>query len=179
MEAKKKALPAWAILAMICAVAGLLLGVVNAVTEGPIAEGAVAAANEARKTLFPDADRFESVAVGADSGITECFEAYAGGTMLGHVARLTVPGSQADIEVTVGIRPDDTLTGIQVGGTSFAETAGLGAKVKEEPFRSQFVDLKLPAVLKENIDAVTSATISSRAVTDAVNKAADFVGGIR
>lgn len=179
METKKKALPAWVILMMICAGAGLLLGIVNAVTQGPIAEGTAAAANEARRTLFPDADRFEIVEVGADSGIMECFEAYAGDTLLGHVARLTVAGSQADIEVTVGIKPDDSLSGIQVGGASFAETAGLGAKIKDEPFRSQFVDLKLPAALNENVDAITSATISSRAVVDAVNKAAEFVAAVR
>ena len=78
----------------------------------------------------------------------------------------------------VGMDSSGVITGINVGGSNFSETAGLGAKVKNDDFKDQFKGLMPPVILNEDVDAVTAATISSRAVTDAVNKACDYLEGL-
>ena len=156
---------------LIAAIAGLALGVTNAVTAGPIAEQSVLAADLARRTVLPEAVTFEKAdnAEGLD-------EAYIGldaaGTVVGAAGKLTVAGYGGEIEVTVGLDTDGTLTGVSIGGPNFKETAGLGAKTKDAAFSGQFAGKTAPVALRKNggeIDAVTSATISSTACTNAVN----------
>ena len=94
---------------------------------------------------------------------------------------MTVNGYGGKIEVTVGMSVDGMITGISVGGSEFSETPGLGEKTKSIEFRSRFLGLKFDpenpfkaekTPQKENeIQAVTSATISSQAVTDGVDTA--------
>ena len=88
---------------------------------------------------------------------------------------MTVTGFGGPIEVTVGVDTHGTVTGLSVGGSSFAETAGLGAKAKEPAFTDQFVGKTAPLTLKVDVDAISGATITSRAVTDGVNTAAAAV----
>ena len=84
-------------------------------------------------------------------------------------------GSQADISFSVGIQNDGTLNGYSI--TSISETPGLGVLVQEEPFYSQFEGkseesyavVKTAPAADNEIQAVTGATISSRAVTNGVN----------
>ena len=75
----KLRLPAWSILLIICIVVGGALGVVNGLTEGPIAQQAVEAANAARRASFPEADDFEEIVLTADSGADACFTALKDG----------------------------------------------------------------------------------------------------
>ncbi len=177
----------WRLL-VIALVAGLALGVVHAVTEQPIAKQALAAAEEARKTVLPQAAAFEpnadeTVYVGRD----------AAGAVVGFVTSGETKGFGGVIEVTVGLSVDGTITGISVGGSGFKETAGLGAKTKDAAFTDQFIGKsdELTAVkhgtasTDQQIDAVSGATISSRAVTNEVNALtailtafqADYAGG--
>ena len=107
----------------------------------------------------------------------------AGEKVVGYVSQITVKGYKGPVEVTVGLDPDLVLTGISVGGSDFAETAGLGAKAKEPAFQSQFAGKKTPVfVIKtggtpgdNTVDAITAATITSNAVRDAVNTVAKYV----
>ena len=88
-------------------------------------------------------------------------------------------GYGGDIQVSVGIQSDGTVTGVSF--LSLSETAGLGMKAKEPSFYEQYVG-KNPtkfAVSKdggdgEQIDALSGATITSRAVTGAVNAALGY-----
>lgn len=77
------------------------------------------------------------------------------------------------IEVMTGIRPDGTVSGVTI--LSMSETPGLGAKTKESSFLRQYTGANAPdlAVNKDGgtVNAVSGATISSRAVTEAVNSA--------
>jgi len=83
-------------------------------------------------------------------------------------------GFGGDIGVMVGFNlQTDTLTGI--GILTHQETPGLGARITESAFTSNFNDKALTAVFKVKkddgeIDAVSGATNSSRGVCDAVNK---------
>lgn len=168
-------LPAWAVLTVIALCAALLLSVTYQATKDVIAARAQTDAAAARLALLPEADRFE--AVDAPDGLTEVYRALnERGETAGFIAVLAVNGFGGEIEVTVGIDTAGCLTGVRVGGTQFSETPGLGAKAREAAFTDQFVGLAAPVALSKDggtVDAVTSATITSRAIVLAVNTAAD------
>ena len=168
-------LPAWAVLTVIALCAALLLSVTYQATKDVIAARAQTDAAAARLALLPEADRFE--AVDAPDGLTEVYRALnVRGETAGFIAVLAVNGFGGELEVTVGIDTAGCLTGVRVGGTQFSETPGLGAKAREAAFTDQFVGLAAPVALSKDggtVDAVTSATITSRAIVLAVNTAAD------
>lgn len=97
------------------------------------------------------------------------------GTLLGYVLTVTSrEGYGGDITFTMGIRLDGTLNGISI--LSISETAGLGMKAEavlkpqfENKNVSQFTYTKSGAVSDDQIDAISGATITTNAVTTAVN----------
>ncbi len=99
----------------------------------------------------------------------------------------TTKGFGGDIYMLVGFYLDGTMAGYKV--IEHKETPGLGSKMNEDKFRNQFENLFLhdeDIALKQDggkIDAITSATITSRAVIDAINRAKDtyekFIKGIK
>ena len=172
----KLRLPAWAVLLLICVAVGGALGVVNTLTEGPIARQAVEAANAARRESFADADAFEQLELAGDSGVDTCYMAMKDGQLAGYVAQVTVTGFGGPIEIHVGMDLEQNITGINVGGSGFAETPGLGAKAKDADFTDQFAGLSIPTQLgSDGLDAITGATITSGAVSSGVNKAGYFI----
>ena len=170
----KKKMPAWLALLIITLIAGLLLGLTNYITKDKIADVAMRAANESRIVVFPEADDFKQQEVD-DSSIDNYYLALLNEKTIGYTSQATVQGYGGEIEVIVGMDLEGKITGISVGGPNFSETAGLGSKTKEPEFTSQFVGLTTPLVVKENINAVSSATISSTAVTKAVNICVDYM----
>ncbi len=160
-------------LLLITLVAGLALGFTNEVTKGPIAEEALRKAEEARRTVLPAAEAFERLE--QPDGVDSAYVGLKGGDKAGYTATVTVKGYGGPIEVTVGMDLNGVVTGVNVGGSGFAETAGLGAKTKEPWFTEQFSGVEPPVVLGENVDAITAATISSRAVASGVNAAAEYM----
>ncbi len=156
----------WKLLA-IALIAGLALGVVYAVTKEPIALQEVEAANAARRTVLPAADTFT---------LEEDGQIYAGcdasGAVVGYTLAGVCQGYGGEIEVTVGVDLDGVITGVNIGGTNFSETAGLGAETKKPKFYEQFAGMSGDIAIQKDggeVVAVTSATISSRAVTNQVN----------
>ena len=172
-------------------VLGFILGAVNEITKAPIAAANKAAQEAAYKEVFPDADSFEAYA-GFDTGkaaevlaaggyandeiISVNTAQDASGSAVGYVITVTShEGSQADITFSVGIRSDGTVNGYSV--TSISETPGLGMLVNEDSFKTQFNDknqeafvlVKSAPAAENEVEAVTGATISSRAVTNGVN----------
>ena len=167
-----------------CLVAALLLAVFNMITEGPIAENALRAAQETRSRLLSDAASFEQIELEEGSAMDSCYEGFdANGESVGYVVETTVGGYAGEIVVTVGLDADNVITGINVGGDNFSETAGLGAKAKEASFTDQFVGESVPLTLAKGttglqdgvIDAISGATITSTAVNGGVNSAGKFV----
>ena len=105
----------------------------------------------------------------------------ANGEVVGYIATETVMGFANNIEVTVASDKDAKLFGINVGGASFEETPGLGAKSKEPAFMDQFAGKEMPVDLVKNegeIDAITAATITSSAVVRGVNAAGSKIGAL-
>lgn len=173
--ALKKRLPSWCVLALVCLIVAGILSVVSCITDEPIALRAQEKAFAARREAFAAADEFKPMELDADSSVDECFEAYKDGELAGYVAKITVTGCQGPIEIQAGFDLDARIQAISCGGQKFAETSGLGAKVKEHKFRDQFSGLTAPVAIGETVDAVTGATISSSAVVNGVNTAGEFI----
>lgn len=174
----KKGLPAWAKLALIALVAGLLLGFTNELTAPAIAAQNEMQAEAARRAVLPQAEDFEPLQAQAGAGVDACFAGKSGGALAGYVATVTTKGYGGEIEVTVGMGVDGAITGISVGGANFSETMGLGARTRDPEFTGQFQGLKAPLTLNQDVDAITSATISSNAVVGAVNAACAYMEGL-
>lgn len=123
---------------------------------------------------------------GTDAGdysITAVEEAYdAAGTLVGYVVKGTTVGYNAEepIELETIISADGTLV-VSIDVLRQKETEYLGEKIATDAFKGQFTGRYLPVVLAGEtaqgspIDAVSKATISSKAVVDGVNRAQEFV----
>lgn len=171
-------------------VLGCVLGIVYGITKEPIEEGKRAAAQEAYQAVFADADSFEPYAdfdkelaaelmsdYEYEDEITDVVSAMSyDGEILGYVITVIAKdASQDNITFSVGIRNDGTVNGYSI--TSIAETPGLGIKAKDEEFYSQFEDKQVPEfyVVKsapaseEEIEAISGATITSKAMANGVN----------
>ena len=64
------------------------------------------------------------------------------------------------------------IASLTVGDDDFNETNGLGSKVREEAFTSQFIGMAVP-VKAADVELVSGATVSSEAVIEAINKATE------
>ena len=179
------------ILTAITLVAGILLGLVYEITKEPIALAKEAAKKEAYQQVMADADAFEGLELVEDaikqveetvesSGciINELVEAKANGETVGYVVTTTTSeGYGGEIQISVGILTDGTVNGVAI--LSIGETAGLGMKATEEEFYGQYAgkNVELFSVTKtgasadHEIDALSGATITSNAMTKAVNSA--------
>ena len=158
---------------VICAVAAGLLAAVNSVTESKIAANAAETANEARKGVLPAADNFEEKTL--DDGTVYC-KGTSDGETSGYVFTVSSSGYGGEIELTVGINSDGAVTGLTI--LSINETPGLGMNAKKDSFISQYIDKSGSLSVVKNktpgnseILAITSATVTSKAVTNAVNNA--------
>lgn len=173
----KRKPPAWLILWLITMSAAFLLGATNEMTAEMIQQRSLEEKEAARNAVFSEADSFSVVTLehGDEQGIDECYAAMKDSSIIGYVCTVNEQGYGGPIEVISGIKTDGEITGITVGGSKFAETAGLGANTKQPAFITQFSGKKTPLTLKMDIDAVTGASISSGAVVKAVNEAAEFV----
>jgi len=100
------------------------------------------------------------------------------GNVVGYAFRNTQPGAQGLVEILGGVTADfSTVTGMEV--MSHSETPGLGAKITEPGFKSQFLnlavaDMKL-AKSGGKVDAISGATISSVTVITALHTGVDNV----
>lgn len=176
------------VLTLIAAGAGLLLSLVEAVTREPIAEQRRQETLRALAAVLPpidnapDADTVEMV-IGEDKRGREITRTFYRGRRDGQLAGIAFTviapdGYSGNITVMVGIRPDGTVTGIEI--LNHAETPGLGDKIEEPWFKEQFKGKSLESadwrVKKDGgeFDQITGATISPRAIVGAVKKGLEF-----
>lgn len=158
------------ILGAICLAATLVLAVTYEVTKPKIEEQFASEEKESLEIIMPGTDNFVEKSV---DGI-EYFEAHKGNALIGYCVRVTGNGYGGYIRMLVGVEPNGIIKGVEV--IEQYETPGLGAKIDEtkpgekDPwFLRQFKGKQVSTLaVKKNIDAITGATISSKAVTDAV-----------
>ena len=181
------------ILTAITVVSGLLLGIVYGITKEPIAEAQENTKQEAYRSVLSDASSFETMedfdaadaaSILEENGyssdeITEVAEGIDdSGETVGYVVNvMSHEAYDGDLEVSVGIAADGTVKGIEM--LSISETAGLGMKADEAEFKDQFKDKNVEKFTytksgesgDDKIDAISGATITTSAVTNAVDSA--------
>lgn len=165
-------------LLVITAVVAAALAGVNALTEDRIAAVKAENTRQAIEAVLPGGG--EEVPFTDSTGIVT--KVYASDT--GYAVEVTPAGFGAVIDMMVGIDREGRVLGIRI--ISHSETPGLGASAAAEnaagtAFRDQFAGLSGSlAVTKDGgqIDALTGATVTSRAVTAGVNAALDCVAGL-
>ena len=175
-------------LTVISLVVAALLGFVNSITAGKIAEIDAENTRIAMSAVAPEGSEFgdkievtdDMVAAAAtQSGkILELYPVTNGGAEAGYVMKISASGSQGTIVMMVGVDANKAITGISV--VSHAETSGIGTKVVGNetntagvPVLDQFVGLSGAGslVVGSNITAISGATVSTKGITMGANAA--------
>lgn len=174
------------ILFAITLIAGLLLGFVYELTKEPIRIQEEKAVQEACSAVFAEATKFEELDVSIDEELTgqlsdsgvkigTIYAAKDGDTLLGYVLQTTsTEGYGGNIVLYMGVTLDGSLNDISI--LEISETPGLGMqaeKVLAPQFHdknvSNFTYTKTGSKSESEIDAISGATITTKAVTNAVN----------
>jgi electron transport complex protein RnfG len=118
------------------------------------------------RNIFPDMSRHTFA--------NDIYTIYSDGTELGYAFLATGSGYGGEISILVALDNETSIKAITI--ISQSETPGLGSRITDSAFTSQFAGLNIDDVaLKQDggeIDAITGSTISSGAVVDAVRTAA-------
>ncbi len=175
------------ILFAITLISGLVLGFFHELTADPIAKQQAEAVRKACNAVFAEAASFEETEYTVSSELAEqlatdgvktgtVYKALASdGTLLGHVIEsASTKGYGGEIVLYLGVKTDGTLNDISI--LSISETPGLGMRAEEvlvpqfhDKSVSTFVYTKNGAAADNEIDAISGATITTKAVTAAVN----------
>lgn len=169
-------------LLIICIVVSALLALTEGVTRDSINAQIELAIAEAQKQVLPQATGFaeKTLATGGEGGITYYVGTDAAGTVCGYVFDVAAKGYGGDVTLMCGITREGTVSGIAVTGSN--ETPGVGKKAEAPEFLAQFYKeapengfeaVKGGGGAAGKIDAITGATVTSKAVTAAVNKAVE------
>jgi H+/Na+-translocating ferredoxin:NAD+ oxidoreductase subunit G len=191
------------VLFAITLIAGLALSLVYEVTKPIIDERELEAKTEAYQTVYSEASSFtedESLAADAESAaedllapngfsniqIDEVFIAVdSGDNPIGHVLSVsTGEGYGGTITISLGYSLDGTVKGLEF--LVFNESAGIGTRALEPEFKDQYVDkqvtdfvaTKSGASADNEIDVISGATVTTDAITDAVNAGLLFLNEV-
>ena len=161
-----------------CVIVAGLLGLVNGVTAGPIAEinwektqvamSAVAADPDNTtfaETPLENTQAMIDAATAAGGTLGDIYEAQVNGESAGYAITVSASGSQGTIEMMVGVDTEGTVTGVSI--VSHSETSGIGTKVmnNEDGVLDQFKGKSAAdgtLSVGTNVDAITGATVSTR-----------------
>lgn len=184
---------------LITLISGLGLSYVYEITKSPIALQAEQKALKANQAVFQEATSFEEdaelKALADSNDLVSISSDYAGVTIesiskaynssnefLGYnITVSTSAGYKDGIKFVYGYSVDGTVKGIEF--LAINETAGLGMKAKEPDFLNQFLDKKVEqftvvktgAAAEDQVDAISGATITSKAISNAVNAGIGFI----
>lgn len=169
-----------AVLAVICVVVALALSSTNALTKTRIDTLALEKQNEAMVKLMKG--EYEASTLTVDDEEINYHVVKKDGKTIGYIFKTIEKGYGGEITVMTAINTDASVAAVEIIDAS-GETPGLGQNVTKEDFYWQFKGLTHDIVAikggsadkaKNEINAVTGATISSKAVTKAVNTAIDY-----
>ena len=175
-------------LTVIALVVAALLGLVNSITAGKIAEIDAENTRVAMSAVVPEGSEFtdklditdDMTAAAASQGgkLMELYPMTTGGADNGYVMKISASGSQGSIVMMVGVDADKAITGISV--VSHSETSGIGTKVVGNepnaagvPVLDQFQGMTGAGslVVGKNIIAVSGATVSTKGINMGANAA--------
>ena len=172
-------------LLVICFMVALCLAFVNALTKDTINQRGKMDSENQRRQVMSEAESFKEIKEWKEkdqSGIIrEAYAAYNGQKLIGYVFTAFSKGYGGEITVTVGVGTDKKISGVRIGENK--ETPGLGTKTVEDSFINQYIGKNTQNKLKivkripfedNEIQAISGATISSKAVTSAVQASAEL-----
>jgi len=171
-------------LGLVALIASAALGYVYEITKEPIAAAKLAKKERSIKAVVPEyannpLEDMVMLKMGDNQDSLECYKAYNGDQLTGVAIRAQSPnGYSGAVWVMVGLLPDGTIHNAVV--LEHRETPGLGSKMSDPAFKDQFQgkdpDQFNLQVEKDggDVDAITGATISSRAFAQAVEKACQY-----
>ena len=128
--------------------------------------------NAKMQTILPGSETFtEEVYTGEDANIRTVYKGQTG-----YVVGTATAGYAGPIHMLIGVSNDGYVTGLQV--RYMEETFGLGAEALSNwEFLAQFLRTEGDATVGENIDGISGATVTSKAIARSVNSAVAFVTG--
>ena len=185
LNLKEILIPTVALL-VICLVATALLAGTNTITKEKIALNAVETEKASRMLVLPQGKEYGEVTT-LDGGITYCVGTDENGAEVGYVFTAGAKGYGGTVSVMVGLDMNGTITGVEI--LSHSETPGLGANAVKPEFKNRFMGKSGELTVDKNsndgqsVQAITAATITSKAVTSAVNAVtaayAEITGGAK
>ena len=160
-------------LLVICLVATALLALTNGATKQKTAENAVQKENLSRSLVLSEAKEFSEI-TRLENGMTYCV-GKDGEKNVCYVFTSGAKGYGGTVLVMVGMDTEGVITGIEI--LSHDETPGLGANSTKPDFKNRFVGKSGTLTVSktsndgQDVQAITAATITSKAVVSAVNAA--------
>ena len=174
-EEKFEIIKTAAILFIITAISAGLLAYINSITAPLINANNILKQEKAMTKVLPDADFDVNQNLKNDNMDKTVTAVYKDKNDTGFAVMVSPSGYGGEISMVVGVLADGTVSGVDI--ISQSETAGLGAKCTDNAFLSQFTGKTesitvAKGTAKDNqINAISSATITSKAVTNGVNNA--------
>lgn len=172
------------ILLAFTAVAAGILGFLNLQTRDIIADVQIKANNEARQEVLPKGKEFKELdenvlkeATKGTEGVEEIYEGLDGEEVIGYTIKTVISGYSGPVVVMTGIDTEGVVSGMKV--VSNTETPGLGANASNPEYQNQYlgklaegdIELVKNSPTEAQVQALTGATITSKAVTNSVNEA--------
>lgn len=162
------------ILLLICGLCGALVAGVNALTSPRIQRMEEETLQSTIHTLYPRSSELQSREIVLSQGSIERFFCYEdeSGALCAYAAIVAPGGFNGAIRLCVAVSPRGEIIGVRV--LSSGETPGVGDRACAPEYLQQYNGLRAPLSLGEKVDAVTGATISSRAILSGVNEVLAF-----
>jgi electron transport complex protein RnfG len=137
-EQSSKKNPVWQSLFWFClsyaVITSLLLGMVNYITEGPIAESKAEKTSAAMQAVMRADEYTEDTYPGSDPLVQSVSRAMSGGTQVGWVIGVSPSGFGGAIDMVVGVDMNGLVTGISI--VKMSETSGLGTNANKEGLKT-------------------------------------------
>lgn len=167
------------ILFLITSICVGILSAVNQITAPIIAANEIKSEEVAMKALITDAESFDYIEDLENDEIKKLCIAKKGDETVGYVLRMEPNGYGGPIKMLIGMDTEGKVKGISI--LEHSETPGFGANAEKDSFKSQFINRQTPLAVskstpkEDEVQAITGATITSTAITSAVNTASEYV----
>lgn len=166
MKKIKEMIKPFAVLVIICVIAGGLLALTNHITAPIIEENNRAAAENTRKELLPDAATYEELSVSEKYDVDSVYVGKdENGVPVGYIVSVTRSGYKS-VSASVALDTNGEIMGLSVDASS--ETKGIGSKVAEADYVAKYIGISCSA---NDVDLIAQATYSSAALRECVNAA--------
>ncbi|MFV0399061.1 MAG: FMN-binding protein [Oscillospiraceae bacterium] len=158
------------VLTLVCLIITFFLALTHQVTAPLIAQAEEDTAQKTRADVLPDAGGFTQITdVELPDGVSS---AYAADSGVGYVFQSTTKGYKGNVTFMVGLDAEGNYTGITMLANN--ETPGLGSRVGEEEYLKLYVGQDNP----DGVDSITGATLTSRALKNALSLSTQAYGAV-